>query len=212
MFRIAVSPSEPLSKQGFARPDYLILVAFLLVLLAVAVPEWFFHGARQGLLAIVRVGAWTVALLGGLFILVWLLEGGQRSGLSRGSGHLLRFLVSGLIAAALAAALAGGHGLGSAFENQLSLVAGLLGGLMGICLGFWLGAARFWTVLRRFCLTLLGSLVLGILGLLFPSAWGPDIGIILPILVFVILALSGRVVPPHEGPLPSAPRAPLETP
>jgi hypothetical protein len=189
----------------------LILAAFFLVLLAVAVPEWRLHGARQGLLAIIRVGAWAAVLLGGLLLAIWLLEGGQgerdgwRTGLSRGVGRLLRFLASAWIAAILGAALAAGHGLGPALENRIAMAAGLLGGLTGSFLGHELGATRFWMVFRRFCLALLGSFVLGILGLLLPGAWGPDVGILLPILVFAVLALSGRIVPPREAMLPHAP-------
>ena len=212
-----MSPSEPPSKQAaFARPDLLILGAFLLLLLAVVVPAWILHGPRQGLLAALRVGAWAAAIVGVLFLAVWLLEGGQwrggrRAGLSQGWGHLGRFLASGSVAAILGAALVGGHGLGPALENRIALAAGLLGGLAGGGLGLGWGAARFWVVFRRFCLALLGSFVLGILGLILPGTWGPDLGILLPILVFIALALGGRVLPPRgasAAPPPASPETP----
>ncbi len=219
MFQTAVSRSELRSKQAaFARPDLMILVAFLLVLLAVVIPEWRLHGARQGLMAIIRVGGWAAALLVILFLAVWLLEGGPRedggwrAAFSHGFGYLLRFLISALIAAVLGAALAGGHGLGPELENRIALGAGLLGGLSGSFLSRGLGPARFWAVLGRFCVALLGSFVLGILGLLLPGTWGPDLGILLPILCFAALVLTGRVVPPRASADPSFPHSSTEAP
>lgn len=92
-----------------------------------------------------------------------------------------------------------GHGLSPVTQNLVSLAAGVLGGLFGGFLHHRLGPARFWPAFGLFCLTLLGSFLGGILGILGPENWGVDIGIMIPLLIFAILAAAGRIVPPPEG-------------
>jgi hypothetical protein len=49
-----------------------------------------------------------------------------------------------------------------------------------------------------FSLALLGSLAGGILGILLPEPWGVDAGIILPLLLFLGLAVTGRLGEPRR--------------
>ena len=187
----------------------MILAAFVLVALAVVVPEFVLHGWRRGVVAILWVVAVAAAIVGLLMALAWLLDagngkqGGWGDRVSRGFRFLLRFLLFGFLAGILATALVAGHGLGADGENRVLLVSGILGGLVGCFFHFRLGASRFWGAFGGFCLALFGSLVLGILGILLPGDWGPDLGILLPILIFVVLALAGRVVPPRDAEPPS---------
>lgn len=190
---------------GFARPDLLVLPALALVILAIIVPEFILHGWRQGLLAILWVGGGIVAILAVFAVLVWLLDGGsgKKGGwgdrLSRTIRFLLRGVLFGLVASILATALVSGHGLGVHEVDRVSWISGLVGGLAGSLIHVRLGPSRFWPGFSRFCIALGASLVLGILGLLVPGEWGPDVGILLPLLVFAILAMAGRILPPRSS-------------
>jgi hypothetical protein len=197
---------------GFARPDLLISAALALMILAIVVPEFVLHGERQGFMAILWVAGGIVAIAVLFAAAVWLLDGGtgRKGGWGDRLSHAIRFLLRGilfgLMASILATALVSGHGLGVRRVDQVSLGAGLAGGLVGSLLHARLGPSRFWACFSRFCIALGGSLVLGILGLLVPGAWGPDAGILLPLLVFVVFALAGRIVPPRpKDPSPELP-------
>jgi hypothetical protein len=180
----------------------MILLAVILVALAVIIPQAHKYGWRGALLALVMVLAVLAALVGVLVGLFWLAEQlhnpgtGWRGRAFRLLGHLLRFALCAAIGAILMSGLLAEQGLGTRLMDALAAVAGLLGGVVGgLAYRAW-GAARFWVVFRRFCMTLLGSFFGGILGLLAPGRWGVPLGILLPLLLFALLFLAGRILPP----------------
>ncbi|MDR3682923.1 MAG: hypothetical protein P4L11_04260 [Geothrix sp.] len=118
---------------------------------------------------------------------------GRGRRLSRALGTLLRFGLFGLIGVAVASALAANHHLGGRGEDLVGGLAGGLTGLLGTGLYHRLGRARFWPLFGWFALALLGSFVGGILGILGPEPWSIDAGILVPPVLFLILALSGRL-------------------
>ncbi|MDP2875714.1 MAG: hypothetical protein Q8O00_05975 [Holophaga sp.] len=199
----------PDRRAGFVNPTWMILVALAGLILAVVLPQFLRHGWRRGLLALLGLCLMITAGVGVLMGFLWLMENlgregeGWRDKALRGLGHLLRFLFFGFIAAILGVALVGGFHLGVGVENAVSALCGLLGGGLGCWLHQRLGAFRFWVAFRRFCLALLGSLMGGILGILGPEPWGISFGILVPLLVFVVLAAMGRIVPPRDGVSPS---------
>ena len=202
--RLSPSPaSRP--DRGFVRHDFFILAAIVCITLAVAVPQALRHGPKGALLALLGVAGVLVMGAGVLFAITWLTEQRGRTDLGgrdtafRWVGHLLRFILFGLLASVLGAALMAGHGLSPATENLVALVSGILGGVGGGLLYHRLGPARLWPAFGRFCLALLGSFVGGILGILGPGNWGVALGILIPLLIFAILAAAGRIVPPPEG-------------
>ena len=182
---------------GFVRHDFHIALAILLLTLAVGVPQALKHGLRGALTAVAGLVCGLAVLAGLLLGATWLLErGGARNGgpaawLALG----LRFLLFGLISALLGDALVLWHGLGPGGEDLATLGAGVLGGTCGCFLYQRLGPPRFWPAFGRFCLALLGSLAGGLLGILGPGNWGVDLGILVPLLIFAILAARGRIVP-----------------
>lgn len=123
----------------------------------------------------------------------WLL---QWEGARRWLGAGLRWAGFGLLGAVLAATLVHGHGLSTAWEDRVALLAGILGAAAGARWHRRLGPERFWPAFGRFGFALLGSLVLGILGILGPGEWGVALGVLAPLLVFAVLAARGRIVPP----------------
>ena len=188
---------------GFARPDLLLSAALALMILAIVVPEFVLHGGRQGFMAILWVAGGIVAIAVLFAVLGSLLDGGNgtKGGWGDRLSHAIRFLLRGilfgLMASILATALVSGHGLGVQEVDRVSWSAGLAGGLVGGLFHARLGPSRFWAGFSRFCIALGASLVFGILGLLIPGEWGPDAGILLPLLVFVMFAMAGRVLPPR---------------
>ena len=183
------------SGRGFVQFEWFILAAVLLTVLAVVLPEARKHGLMGALVALGWVAGVAAGAAGLLAAGTWMLGQG---GLRRWLGAGFRFLAAGFVAAVLASALAHGHGLSATGEDRAALAAGVLGAVAGTLLHRRLGPARFWPVCRRFGLALLGSFLLGILGILGPGEWGVDMGILIPLLVFAILAASGRIVPPPE--------------
>jgi hypothetical protein len=187
--------------RGFVRHDYYISAALLLVTLAVVVPKAHSHGLKGALLALAGVAAVVVAGAALLLGATWMLE---RGGLRRWLGHGLRGLGFGLLGAVLGTTLVHGHGLSVAGENRASLLAGILGALAGMLLHRRLGPERFWPAFGRFGFALLGSLVFGCLGIL-AGDWGVSLGVLAPLVVFAILAASGRIVPPSGRDHPASP-------
>jgi len=183
----------------------MLLIAFMGVSLAVALPQFLWHGWRRGLLSLFAVALAAMAVWGLLVFFVWIAgdqgsEGhGRKAKTLRALGHGLRFLFFGLVTAILGVALVGGHGLGRTVEDTVSLGSGLAGAFAGLLLRRRLGPSRFWVAFRRFGWALLGSFVGGILGILGPEGWGITLGILVPLLVFAILACLGRIVP-REAP------------
>jgi MFS family permease len=194
--------------RGFVSPDLFILAAVLGVILAVVLPQAFKHGWRGALLAFFLMVGVLLAILGLILGAAWLLskfkwsESGWQGHLSRWGGHLLRLLVFGIMTSILGSCLMLWHGLSLTAENGVAVGSGILGGVCGDLLHHRLGPARFWPAFGLFCLALLGSLFGGMLGILGPGNWGVDLGILLPILVFAILAARGRIVPPPGGASP----------
>lgn len=195
---------------GFVRHDLFILVALVLLALAIVVPrllkgQW--RGALLGLLILAG------AVLGGLVLLLavdWLQRASEGPTLgwsdraARAMGHLLRFVLFGFIGAVIASALAENHSLGAHGENLAALGVGAAAGTLGTALYLHFGKARFWPVFGGFALALLGSFIGGILGILGPEPWSVDAGILLPLLLFLVLAFRhrGTVPPPEETPNP----------
>ena len=202
------SPPSPDATRGFVRHDCFILVAVILVAMAVVIPQAQKHGLKGALMALLVVVIALAGIMAALFAISWLIErmaepvSGGQGAFFRGLGHLLRFLLFGLISSLLGTALAFGHGLSLIGENLVALGAGAAGGMGGCLLHQRLGPTRFWPSFGRFCLALVGSLFGGMFGILGPGNWGVSIGILLPLLIFAILAAIGRIVPPKEGVLP----------
>lgn len=190
--------------RGFVRHDLMILLAVICLTLVVVVPQASKHGLRGALLALLGVAGVLAAGVGLLISAIWLFEqashpgSGWRGSAFRGLGHLSRFSLFGLVAAILGTALLAGHDVGVVAGNWVSLTCGLLGGAGGCHLHGRLGPARFWIAFRRFGLALLGSFIGGILGILGPENWGVGLGILIPLLVFAVLAATGHIVPKRE--------------
>ena len=111
---------------------------------------------------------------------------------------LLRFWLYGFVGAVTAAALAANHHLGAHGEDLAAGVGRSLTGILGTFLYQQLGRAQFWPAFGWFTLALLGSFIGGILELLGPEPWAIDAGILIPMVLFLILALSGRVGPRQQ--------------
>ena len=186
---------------GFVRHDLYILIAVVLIALAIILPRFVQHGLRAGLIASLYVAGAVAGGIGILFLATWLLENTGREGSGwgdralRGFGGLLRFLLFGLTVTIIVTALVSGHALAVDNINLVSLVAAGFGGLCGSLLYRHLGPTRFWPPFRQFCLTLLGSFVGGVIGMI-GGVWWTDIGILAPILIFMALIITGRIVPP----------------
>ena len=188
-------------RAGFARHDLFILAALVLLALAIVLPR-LLHG--QWLRALLGLLVLAGAVLGGLGLLLavdWVQQqsdrpaGGWQRVLSRAVGDLGRVCLFGFIGAALASALAANHRLGPRLEDRAALGLGALGAAGGLALYHRLGKARFWPAFGWFALALLGAFAGGILGLLGPDPWGVDLGILAPLLLFLVLALLGHVAP-----------------
>ena len=139
-----------------------------------------------------------------LVLLGWVAQAVSRMG-PAWSGRIVRFLgfvlragLCAFIGMLLASGLVANHRLGPRMENLAALGAGILGGGCGAWLHWRLGPERFWRGFRMFSLALLGSLAGGILGILLPEPWGVDAGIILPLLLFLGLAVTGRLGEPRR--------------
>ena len=200
-------------ESGFVRFDLYILLALILLSLAIIVPQYLKHGPKGAFIAFLGVAGTVIGGIAVLLFVAWLAENIGRKGTGkvdlvlRGAGHLLRFLLFGLIASIIATGLVAGHDLKADGENLVSLCAAGAGGAAGSLLFHHLGSARFWPAFGWFCLALLGSLFGGILGLLGPGSWWTDAGILVPLLIFTVLAAMGRIAPPAEkaGADPSPP-------
>ena len=198
-------------RQGFVRHDLFIAAAVLCLALAVVIPQAQKHGLKGALLALLLVAGGLAAVVGVFVAIGWLIElatspaSGWRARILRWAGDGLRFALFGLIASALGAGLCVFHGLARTTEDLIGLGAAGLGGVVGCLIHHRLGPVRFWPAFRRFCLALLGSFLGGMLGILGPGNWGVTIGILVPLLIFGILAAVGRIVPPPEGAAPPVP-------
>jgi hypothetical protein len=205
--RIASKPATR-PHQGFVRHDLFILAAIICMTLVVVIPQAVKHGLPGAMRALFAVAGALVVLVSLWFLATWLIEqsgqaeAGWKGAVASALGHLLRFALFGVIASALAAGLCLWHGLSPTVETIVAMTAAVVGGLAGCGARHRLGAARFWPSFRRFCLALLGSFLGGMLGILGPGNWGVTIGILVPLLIFAILAVTGRIVPPRAGTVP----------
>lgn len=207
--RIPMTPLTPngsrssgwASGRGFVRHEFMILAALILIVLAVALPRLLKEGWKSALLSLLPVAGILVGVIALLVFVVWLQtnldrEGeGWRDKAFRGTGHLLRFLLFAFVGLVVATAVVAQHRLGPALEAVIPLTIAAACGAAGLHLHHRLGKTRFWPAFGKFGLALLGSLFGGILGILGPEPWAVDAGILLPILVFVILASLGRITP-----------------
>ncbi len=179
------------------RYDYYLALALVLVALALAVPRLLRGDWLGALVSLLSLAGLVLAILGILLTALWLYEQSDGAGwghkLSLAIGILLRFGLFGFIGAAIASGLAANHHLGVQGENWAGGVAGGLTGFLGTVLHHRLGRARFWPLFGRFALSLLGSFLGGILGILGPEPWSIDAGVLIPLVLFLLLALSGRV-------------------
>ena len=190
---------------GFIRYELYILVAFLLVALAVTVPK-LLQGDWKGA-ALSGLFLMGVALtVGGCFLLLaWMQANVGRPGTGwcdkawRGLGHGLRFILLGSLGLIVATAILARHRLGPVSENAILLFFAAACGTTGAILYRRLGKTRFWQAFAKLFLALLGSLFGGLLGMLGPEPWAVDAGILVPILLFIVLAAMGRIVPPRDS-------------
>lgn len=187
--------------RGFVRFELYLTAAALLIALAVLVPEVRNHGWKAGLVALLGIILTLAAIIGVLVGISWLVELAGREGSAAGAaarwlGHVLRFALCACLGAGLATALAAQHGLPVRAQNVVSLAGAALGGAAGAWLRVRLGPGRYWIAFGRLALALAGSLLFGLFGILVPGNWGVDLGIMVPLLVFAILAACGRIVPP----------------
>jgi len=185
---------------GFVRFELYIAASVLLIALAMVIPEVRNHGWKAGLLALLGIVLTLAAIIGVLVGISWLAgrEGSAAGAAVRSAGHVLRFALCACLGAGLATALVAQHGLPVWAQNAVSLAGAALGGAAGAWLRLRLGPGRYWIAFGRLALALAGSLLFGLIGILGPGNWGVDLGILLPLLVFAILAGCGRIVPPAE--------------
>ena len=179
------------------RHELYLLLALLLVALTLVVPRLLRGDWLGALVSLLYLAGFVLATLGILMAGQWLHEQSDGAGwgckLSMAVGALLRFGLFGLIGAAIASGLAANHHLGAHGEDWAGGVAGGLTGFLGSVLYHRLGKARFWPMFGWFALSLLGSFVGAILGILGPEPWSVDAGIFIPLVLFLLLAISGRI-------------------
>ncbi len=181
------------------RYDYYLVLALVLVALALVVPRLLRGDWLGALVSFLSLAGLVLAVLGILVASLWLYEQSDGAGrghkLSMAVGFLLRFVLFGSIGAVIASGLAANHHLGGRGENLAGGIAGGLAGFLGTGLYHRLGKARFWPVFGWFALSLLGSFMGTILGILGPEPWSVDAGILIPLVLFLALALalSGRI-------------------
>jgi len=192
------APPTPSGREaGFVRYEYYLALALVLVALALVVPRLLHGDGRGAAVSLFSLAGLVLAGLGSLVAALWLWEQadgvGWRRGLSMSLGALLRFGLFGFTGAVLASGLAANHHLGAHGADLVGGVAGGVAGLLGSGLYHHLGKARFWPLFGWFALSLLGSFVGAILGILGPEPWSIDAGVLIPLVLFLILALSGRL-------------------
>jgi hypothetical protein len=186
---------------GFVRHDLYLAFAFILLAVALVVPRLVRGDGLGALIALLVLVGVVVAGIGMLLALSWLgLQmdrpgAGWRDRTFQWAGHLARCLMFGFIGLLVATAIAAQHGLGSKAEAWISLSSGAISGVSGLWLYQRLGKTRFWSGFKWFGLALLGSFIGGIVGILGPEPWSIDAGIVIPLGVFLLLALTGRVGP-----------------
>jgi hypothetical protein len=189
------------TRNGFIRHELYLLAASLGILRVVVVPRCRQAGWRSAVLGLLAVLGCVLAAGGGLLLLVWLPENLSRPGTGwkartgRGIGALLRFALCGFVGLAVATALVAQHRLGPGLEAGIPLASAAACGGMGLFLHGRLGGDRFWPAFRKLGLALAGSLVGGMLGILGPEPWAVDAGIAAPLVLFFLLAATGRIVP-----------------
>ena len=180
---------------GFVRHELHLALALALVAAALVLPRLVRGQFRGALLALLGLAAVVAAGIGLLLLASWIGQlwaaapGSRRGRAAAALGHLARFGLCGFIGMVIATALAANHRLGAAGEKLAAGIAGPLAGTSGVLLHLRLGRDRFWRGFRRFALALLGSLAAGILGILLPEPWGIDLGVLAPLLLFLVLAL-----------------------
>jgi hypothetical protein len=200
----------PSRRAGFVRHDLFIVVALVLLALAVVVPRLLHGQWKSAMLGLLILAG---AVLAGIVLLLavdWLQPPSDRpvqgwtERLARAIGHLLRFTLFGAIGAIFASALAANHHAGAHGENLAATVTGVLAGLFGTALYLRLGKPRFWPAFGWFALASLGAFLGGIVGILGPDPWGVDAGILLPMALFLALALLGRIAPAPREEIPDS--------
>ncbi|WP_257310479.1 hypothetical protein [Geothrix fuzhouensis] len=205
---------RPGRRAGFVRHDLFLLATLVFLALAVVLPR-LLHGQWKGaMLGLLILGGTVLAGILLLLAVDWLQQPSDRpvqgwsERLACAIGHLLRFALFGSIGAIIASALAANHRVGAHGENLAAAVTGVLAGLLGTALYLHLGKTRFWPGFRRFALASLGAFFGGIIGILGPDPWGVDAGILLPLVVFLVLALLGRIAPAPPVEIPDSRRGP----
>lgn len=194
--------------RGFVRHEFYLVLSLLLVALALVVPKLVHGDGRSALISLLYLAGIILVALGVLLAITWLSQQEAQPALGwRGravqiAGHLVRFLLFGFMGLVIATTLVAQHSLRGLAGTLVPLGMGALSGCSGLYLYHRIGKARFWSGFRWFGLALLGSFVGGILGILGPEPWSVDAGILLPLFLFLILALSGRIGPPvREEPI-----------
>ena len=197
-------PSLPSIRMvGFVRHEFYLALAIALLALSLVLPRLFNREWLGALMSLLGLAGVVLAIFGALLAFTWLgreLErpsGGWRS-------HLGRFLLCGFIGLVIATALEAQHNPGKRTEALIPLSAGLLAGVGGIYLHQRFGESRFWAGFKWFGLALLGSFVGGILGILGPEPWSVNAGILIPLFLFLALALTthfrrSRKMDPHDS-------------
>lgn len=180
-------PQTPAGRMaGFVRFEWYLLLSLVLIGLALALPRLARGDGRGALAALLGEAAVVTGLLALLLLATWL---GQ-SRMAPFLGMVGRLLLTGGIGLVLGTALAAGHG--SRGESLAGSGGALLLGGLGLYLHRRLGADRFWSGFRWFCLALLGSLAGGILGILGPEPWSVPAGILAPLALFALIAGFSR--------------------
>lgn len=195
---------------GFVRHEFYLLLALVLLALALAVPRLIRGDGLGALISLLALVGLVLAALGLLLGITWLSQGMDRPGTGwrdrafQTAGLLVRFLFFGFIGLVIATALVVQHGPGPRAGTLIPLGMGALSGSCGLYLYHRLGKSRFWAGFMWFGLALLGSFIGGILGILGPEPWSVDAGILIPLVLFLMLALSGRIGPKQRQESPDA--------
>jgi phosphotransferase system glucose/maltose/N-acetylglucosamine-specific IIC component len=190
---------------SFPNHELMILLALIFLALAIGVPAWKSRGGKGCLLAVLGF----VAVIGTLFALIalweWVSQNVGREGgrftdrLWRVVGHLFRFLFGGFLGMLIAAPIVLPKHLGPLWEN-LGMLTGIL---VLACASVWvrirLGTERYRRLVLGFLGTMAVSWVLALLSLLLPWPYALDVAVLVPLLLYVALAVWVRPGKDKEG-------------
>ena len=176
---------------GFVRFEWYLLLSLVLIALALVLPRLVRGDGRGALWALLGEAGVVAGLLGGV-LLATRLGQSRVAPLLGMAGRLFLTGGIGLILGTALAASARAGGRGARAEALAGWGGALLLGGLGLYLHRRLGADRFWSGFRWFCLALLGSLAGGILGILGPEPWSVPAGILAPLALFALMAGFSR--------------------